>query len=294
MSRRTSSHVFLTVLISVIAVAAARTSAQSTWPGADTYTGADKDAANWVLPARDYSGNRYVSETEITPANVGRLKKAWIGQRRRARSAGDRADRLERHDVRHLVAQRRLRARREDGRDEVAFSVQAARHRVLGQPRHRAGQRQGLRSDARRPSHRARRDDRQTGVERRRRARPDEHVLHDAARAVQEHAPAGRLQRRLGRDRLHQRVRRRHRQADLGLEHDPRPRPTGSRRPGAATRGSAAAARFGAASRSTRPPTRSMRTRATRSPTSSAPSARARTSTPTRWSRSTSAAQSPK
>ncbi|HTW86208.1 MAG TPA: PQQ-binding-like beta-propeller repeat protein [Candidatus Sulfotelmatobacter sp.] len=44
-------------------------------PGSSDYTTAD--ATNWVLPAHDYSDNRYVTESEITPANVSGLKTAW-------------------------------------------------------------------------------------------------------------------------------------------------------------------------------------------------------------------------
>jgi alcohol dehydrogenase (cytochrome c) len=78
MSRKTSTLVMLAVLVTAgWSLGAARSSAQTAWPAADSYANADKDAANWILPARSYSGNRYLSETEITPANVGTLKKAW-------------------------------------------------------------------------------------------------------------------------------------------------------------------------------------------------------------------------
>jgi alcohol dehydrogenase (cytochrome c) len=78
MKRTTSAIVSLAVLVGVIsATGLQRTNAQGTWPDATAYANADQDASNWVLPARDYSGNRYLSETEITPANVGTLKKAW-------------------------------------------------------------------------------------------------------------------------------------------------------------------------------------------------------------------------
>jgi alcohol dehydrogenase (cytochrome c) len=49
--------------------------AQTMGPGPSDYTAGG--AANWVLPAHDYSDNRYVTETEITPGNVSGLKKAW-------------------------------------------------------------------------------------------------------------------------------------------------------------------------------------------------------------------------
>jgi alcohol dehydrogenase (cytochrome c) len=50
-------------------------SAHATGPGPSDY--AATDAVNWVLPAHDYSDNRYVSETEITPDNVSGLKQVW-------------------------------------------------------------------------------------------------------------------------------------------------------------------------------------------------------------------------
>ncbi len=78
MKRTTRALVSLAVLIGLIsATGSLRTGAQSAWPDATAYANADQDAANWVLPAHDYSDNRYISETEITPANVATLKKAW-------------------------------------------------------------------------------------------------------------------------------------------------------------------------------------------------------------------------
>ena len=66
------------VIVAIVSlVAVSRLSAQSTWPSADSYVNADKDNANWILPARNYTGNRYLTSTEITSANVGTLKKAW-------------------------------------------------------------------------------------------------------------------------------------------------------------------------------------------------------------------------
>jgi alcohol dehydrogenase (cytochrome c) len=78
MKRTTSILVSLAVIIGVLSLTGSpRLNAQNSWPDATTYAGADQDASNWVLPGRAYSGNRYLSETEITPANVGTLKKAW-------------------------------------------------------------------------------------------------------------------------------------------------------------------------------------------------------------------------
>lgn len=78
MSRRGSTLVVIAAfVISIAAAGTAVSNARAVWPDADTYLQANKDAANWVLPARNYSGNRYLTETEITRSNVGSLKKAW-------------------------------------------------------------------------------------------------------------------------------------------------------------------------------------------------------------------------
>jgi alcohol dehydrogenase (cytochrome c) len=78
MSRTARSLIVLTLLVGFAAVAGAPpSSAQTAWPTADSYVNADKDSASWVLPARNYSGNRYLAGTQITAANVGTLKKAW-------------------------------------------------------------------------------------------------------------------------------------------------------------------------------------------------------------------------
>ncbi len=51
--------------------------ADGTWPTADTFASAGTDANNWVLPGRDYSGNRYLASSQITKDNVTTLKPAW-------------------------------------------------------------------------------------------------------------------------------------------------------------------------------------------------------------------------
>jgi len=62
-------------IVSLVAIS--RLNAQSAWPTADSYVSADTDAANWILPARSYTGNRYLAHADITTANVSTLKKAW-------------------------------------------------------------------------------------------------------------------------------------------------------------------------------------------------------------------------
>jgi alcohol dehydrogenase (cytochrome c) len=72
---RAVSAVACIAIVSV--VCAPRLRADTSWPTADSYTNASSDGANWVLPAHDYSGNRYVAGAKIDPGNVATLKKAW-------------------------------------------------------------------------------------------------------------------------------------------------------------------------------------------------------------------------
>jgi alcohol dehydrogenase (cytochrome c) len=51
--------------------------AQGTWPSADSYTDATQNNNAWILPARDYSGNRYVPGAKLSPGDIGNLKVAW-------------------------------------------------------------------------------------------------------------------------------------------------------------------------------------------------------------------------
>lgn len=46
-------------------------------PTAQDYANAAGDNSNWVLPAKSYTGNRYVTSSQITPENVSRLQPAW-------------------------------------------------------------------------------------------------------------------------------------------------------------------------------------------------------------------------
>jgi len=78
MLHRAFALTILSVFVATISVAGpAGVGAQSAWPNAGGYAAADTDSANWILPARSYSGNRYLSGGQITAANVGTLKKAW-------------------------------------------------------------------------------------------------------------------------------------------------------------------------------------------------------------------------
>ena len=46
-------------------------------PSPQEFANAASDSANWILPAKSYSGNHYTDAAEITPANVGNLHLAW-------------------------------------------------------------------------------------------------------------------------------------------------------------------------------------------------------------------------
>ncbi len=48
-----------------------------TTPSAQEFVNAAADSANWILPAKSYSGNHYTGAMEISPANVSGLKLAW-------------------------------------------------------------------------------------------------------------------------------------------------------------------------------------------------------------------------
>ncbi|MGA7571080.1 MAG: PQQ-binding-like beta-propeller repeat protein, partial [Candidatus Aquilonibacter sp.] len=68
--------VFLIVGLLFLLVAP-RLEAQSSWPTSDSYANAATDNASWILPARSYSGNRYVPSAKISAAGVAKLQKAW-------------------------------------------------------------------------------------------------------------------------------------------------------------------------------------------------------------------------
>ena len=56
---------------------APRLEAQDAWPTSQSYANAASDNGNWILPARSYSGNRYVPSAQISSAAVATLQKAW-------------------------------------------------------------------------------------------------------------------------------------------------------------------------------------------------------------------------
>ena len=46
-------------------------------PTSDEYVNAANNNSDWILPAKSYTGNRYVTSDEITPKNVVQLKRIW-------------------------------------------------------------------------------------------------------------------------------------------------------------------------------------------------------------------------
>jgi alcohol dehydrogenase (cytochrome c) len=46
-------------------------------PTPDEFANAAADPANWILPAKSYSGNHYTTATQINPDNVDKLQPAW-------------------------------------------------------------------------------------------------------------------------------------------------------------------------------------------------------------------------
>ncbi len=63
-------------LSAVLWLGAGTALAQST-PNASDFLNAATDSANWILPAKSYSGNHYTNATAVGPGNVGNLHLAW-------------------------------------------------------------------------------------------------------------------------------------------------------------------------------------------------------------------------
>ena len=57
--------------------ARAQTAASAAAPTAQDFLNAAKDSSNWLLPGKSYDNNRYITASQITPANVSGLKPAW-------------------------------------------------------------------------------------------------------------------------------------------------------------------------------------------------------------------------
>ena len=67
----------LAALLGCAALAAPLSLLAASGPSAEQYVNAAGNNSEWILPAKSYSGNRYVTAAQITPSNVRRLKRIW-------------------------------------------------------------------------------------------------------------------------------------------------------------------------------------------------------------------------
>lgn len=65
-----------TALMAMTGLAAAQGTATN-GPTQQDYLNTDPNRADWILPAGNYNDNRQITQTQITPANVGQMKLAW-------------------------------------------------------------------------------------------------------------------------------------------------------------------------------------------------------------------------
>ena len=67
----------LAALLGCAALAAPLSLLAATSPSPEQYVSAAGNNSEWILPAKSYSGNRYVTAAQITPRNVRQLKRIW-------------------------------------------------------------------------------------------------------------------------------------------------------------------------------------------------------------------------
>jgi outer membrane protein assembly factor BamB len=73
-------RIFRTTLLAagiVLAVAGGALAQAAPGPSTQDLLNAENDQVHWILPARSYSGNRQIEESEIGPQDVGQMKVAW-------------------------------------------------------------------------------------------------------------------------------------------------------------------------------------------------------------------------
>ncbi|HUB49195.1 MAG TPA: PQQ-binding-like beta-propeller repeat protein [Acetobacteraceae bacterium] len=61
----------------VAAIGIAGSACAQDTPSGQDFVNAGSDTANWILPAKSYTGNHYTEATQISPTNVGQLHLAW-------------------------------------------------------------------------------------------------------------------------------------------------------------------------------------------------------------------------
>ncbi|MGA8004934.1 MAG: PQQ-binding-like beta-propeller repeat protein [Burkholderiales bacterium] len=72
-----SASIKLAALLGCAALAAPLSLLAATSPSPEQYVNAAGNNSEWILPAKSYSGNRYVTASQITPRNVRQLKRIW-------------------------------------------------------------------------------------------------------------------------------------------------------------------------------------------------------------------------
>jgi alcohol dehydrogenase (cytochrome c) len=80
MKASTARRVGSVCLMLGLAALTAPTFAADTWaraPIPDTLLKASQDDANWILPAKTYSGNRFTALKQIDKSNVTALSQSW-------------------------------------------------------------------------------------------------------------------------------------------------------------------------------------------------------------------------
>ena len=68
---------FLVLAFAFVTAAERADGAGASSPGSESLLSAQHDDANWILPAKTYSGNRYTSLSQIDKTNVGSIGMAW-------------------------------------------------------------------------------------------------------------------------------------------------------------------------------------------------------------------------
>ena len=74
---RDSPSMKLAALLGCAALAAPLSLLAATSPSPEQYLNAAGNNSEWILPAKSYSGNRYVTAAQVTPRNVRQLKRIW-------------------------------------------------------------------------------------------------------------------------------------------------------------------------------------------------------------------------
>ena len=68
----------ISTITGILLVLAACSGGSKASPDSATLLQASSDDADWSIPGKTYSGNRMTGLDEISPSNVGQLKKAWV------------------------------------------------------------------------------------------------------------------------------------------------------------------------------------------------------------------------